>query len=600
MSRRRIFALLSVLVLATVPALVQAQDTAATRPSNPKKIIEYGWDVPFTSYVRDNIRAMEQLPFDGLIFKLHAGGQVMVQRPIPEEKFATDFAAAPEIKWDKFTDNFVMMWAASDQDWFNDEHWEAILHNTKLVTRVAKLSRSVGICFDHEPYGFNPWNYTITQHKDTKTFPEYEKMVRQRGSQFMRAVESEYPGLTVLTFFQLSYFSQLLIPMDPAKRQDQLSTMSYGLLPAFLNGMLEAASPGVKIIDGNESAYYYTDKHPYYEVFHRITQRAKLLIDPQLWSRYRNQMQVGQALYIDQYFGLRARKVPGHYLELEDQQKWFEHNVYYALTTTDEYVWCYSEKMNWWKDKDVPVGCADAIRSAKQKVAEGKPLGFDLAPIIQKATETQRAEIAKLLKIKKADIARATTAPPVIDGKLDDEFWKTATDLVPFGPLAETNKELTAETTAKVSYDDKALYIAVRCQEPDMKKIVAGGAKHDDTGIWMGDSVEFFFGVDGKTLPFTHFIVNPANVAWDALHTPDTDTSYNPTWQRTVAKGDKDWTVEAAFPWEALKMKAPPPGTVLRVNLCRQRRAGIYELSAWTPMAGGFLEHDLFGHWTFR
>ena len=595
MSRRLFFALLSCLALAAV----HAQDTAATRPANPKKLIEYGWDVPFTSYVRDNIKAMEQLPFDGLIFKLQGGGKVMIQKPIPEEKFADDYAAGAAIQWDKFTDNFVMMWAASDQDWFNDEHWEAIQHNAKLITRAAKLSRSVGICFDHEPYGFNPWDYRITQHKDTKTFPEYEQKVRQRGAQFMRAVESEFPGLTVLTFFQLSYFSQLLVPMDPAKRQAQLAGLSYGLLPAFLNGMLEAATPAVKIIDGNESAYYYTEKYPYYEVFHRVTQRAKLLIDPQLWSRYRNQMQVGQSLYVDQYFGLRARKVPGHYLELPDQQKWFEHNVYYALATTDEYVWCYSERMNWWTNKDVPAGCADAIRAAKQKLAEGKPLGFDLEPIIKKALDTQKAEIASRLKIKKADIARAKTPPPAIDGKLDDEFWTTATALAPFGPPADTEKKLTAETTAKVSYDDKALYVAVRCQEPDLKKMVVSGAQHDDAGIWMGDDVEFFFGTGGNTLPFTHFMVNPAGVAWDALHTPETDVTYSPAWQRAAVQGDGEWTVEAAFPWEALKMKAPAAGTVLRVNLCRQR-SGAHELAAWTPMAGGFLEHDLFGHWTFR
>ena len=40
-------------------------------------------------------------------------------------------------------------------------------------------------------------------------------------------------------------------------------------------------------------------------------------------------------------------------------------------------------------------------------------------------------------------------------------------------------------------------------------------------------------------------------------------------------------------------------GTKLRANICRQRKPG-YELSAWSPMVKGFLEHELFGTWVFR
>jgi hypothetical protein len=68
----------------------------------------------------------------------------------------------------------------------------------------------------------------------------------------------------------------------------------------------------------------------------------------------------------------------------EDRAKWFEHNTYWALYTTDEYVWCYSERMNWWKDQ-TPPGLEPAILSARQKIAEGKPLGFDIEPIIAAA-----------------------------------------------------------------------------------------------------------------------------------------------------------------------------------------------------------------------
>jgi hypothetical protein len=65
----------------------------------------------------------------------------------------------------------------------------------------------------------------------------------------------------------------------------------------------------------------------------------------------------------------------------DERLRWFEHNVYYALVTSDEYVWCYSERMHWWQDK-VPDGTEAAIRSARTKIAEGQPLGFDIGDFI--------------------------------------------------------------------------------------------------------------------------------------------------------------------------------------------------------------------------
>lgn len=566
-----------------------------------KKLIEYGWDVPYPDFVRDHIREMEKLPFDGLIFKLRGGGNVLTPKPLDEAKYAPDFAACPQIQWGTFTDNFVILWAASDQDWFDDAHWQAIEHNARLMTRAARLARCVGICFDHEPYGTNPWAYNQARHKSTRSFADYEAKVRQRGAQFVRAVESELPGLTILTFFQLSYFSELLKPMDPAQRAESLSSQYYGLLPAFLNGMLDAASPALSVVDGNESAYYYTDSRSHFEVYHRITQRAKLLVDPALWTRYRNQMQVGQALYVDQYFGLRANQVLGHYMPSDDQQKWFEHNVYWALYTTDKYVWCYSERMNWWTGKDVPPGCADAIRAARQKLNEGRPLGFDMAALVSRAQARQKEGIASRLKLRSAEIPAlpADTPRPVVDGRLDDPAWAKVTALEPFVALASRPDKLTADTRASVTCDATALYLAVRCQEPKPESARAGGAAHDDAGIWQGDVVELLISAPGGTVPFAHFMVNPKGLAWDARHTPDVDLTYTPAWERAAATADGAWSVEMAIPWSSLGMAAPKPGTALRANLCRQR-AGAHELSAWSPMAEGFLEHELFGTWTFR
>jgi len=365
--------------------------TAAGVAALDKKLVEYGWEVPTPDFIRANIRQMEQRPFDGLIFKLKAGTNVLEPKAWEESKFAKDLEDLREITWEKFTDNFVIMLAASNQDWFNDEHWKAIENNVRLVARAAKVGRCVGICFDQEPYGENPWAYTKAAHRQSKSFAEYEAIARRRGAQYIRAVEGEFPKPKILTFFQLSLFGGLLKPMKPELRATQLSQTGYALLPAFLNGMLDAAGPDAVIIDGNENAYYYTDSRQHLNVYHLITQQGLYLVDPALWSKYRAQVQVGQALYIDQYFGLRTNKVLGHFMTPEERPKWFEHNVWWTMHTTDRYVWCYSERMNWWTNKDVPPGCEEAIRSARATLAAGQKLGFDLKPLVDAASARERA-----------------------------------------------------------------------------------------------------------------------------------------------------------------------------------------------------------------
>lgn len=584
--------------------VLHAQNTDSTPYSLDKKLIEYGWDVPYSNYVKDNITRMEKRPFDGLIFKLQCGGMVLQTKPVDKAKLAKDYADCQAIKWNKFTDNFIILWAASNQDWFNDDDWNVITDNTRKMVHAAKLARCVGICFDHEPYGFNPWSYKNAKHHTQKSFAEYEAIVRKRGAQFMKAAESEMPGLVVLTFFQLSYFSNLCKPMPPANRAKNLSGHTYAFLPAFLNGMLDAASPAAQIVDGNESAYYYTDSNSYFEEYQRVRQRAKLLIAAENQFKYHNQMQVGQALYIDQYFALRSSKVLSYYMSPAEQAKWFEHNVYWALYSSDKYVWCYSECMDWWKDK-VPAGAEQAIINARTKLNAGKSLDFNMKGIADKANASRNADIAKQLKIKKANVQKlpAKTPKPVLDGKLNDPAWQSTKPLDNFNFLAESssNKKLPA-TIPYITYDNDNLYLAFICKEDAISKLSIPAEGHDDESIWLGDDLEIFIAPKiGKTLPFLHFIIDPKNNTWDAKHSQgnDSDLLFNPKWQSAASIDKNEWRVEIAIPWASLGITMPKPGTTLRANFCRQRIAGTSSLSAWSCMASGFLEHALFGYLNF-
>lgn len=381
----------SLLIILLFPVNVFAQQ----RPR--KKIVEYGWDVPYPEFVRDNIREMEKRPFDGIIFRTKGFDHVFDTRPWKKEKLQPQLNTLAQIKWQKFTDNFLTLYAASkwNMDWFNDEHWKVIAKNMKLFSLAVRSGNCVGVCFDPEPYGTNPWVYPGT-YKD-KSFDKVCEQVRHRGQQFITALQEHKPKLRVLSFFQLGLFGHIVDEPDPKIRQEKLLKKWMPLLPVFCIGMLEGAAPGTMLIDGNESAYYYESSDDYYRAYHLIRQRALTLVPEALRKKYNNQMQAGMALYIDQTLGKRTVQTISHFMTPEQQLKFFEHNVYYALTTSDEYVWCYSERMNWWlppekvqKDRILPQGVEQALISARQKYEQGKPLGYDIKDIIQAARQKKK------------------------------------------------------------------------------------------------------------------------------------------------------------------------------------------------------------------
>lgn len=350
---------------------------------------------------------MEERPFDGIIFRTKEFNHAFDVRPWKQEDQRPQLDSLAAIKWEKFTDNFLTLYAANkwSMDWFNDDQWHVIVENMQLFSLAVRSGHCVGVCFDPEPYGTDPWIYPGS-YAD-KPFDQVAEQVRRRGQQFIVALQEHMPDLKVLSFFQLGLFGDILDEPHPKVRQEKLLKKWMVLLPSFCIGMLDGAAPGTIFIDGNESAYYYESPHDYFRAYHLIRQRAQTLVPEALRKKYNAQVQAGMALYIDQTLGKRTEQTTGHFLTAEQQLRFFEHNVYYTLTASDEYVWCYSERMNWWlppekagKDRILPPGVEEALISARQKYDQGKPLGFDIKDMIE-AVRQKRAAARKSVNKEK-------------------------------------------------------------------------------------------------------------------------------------------------------------------------------------------------------
>jgi len=106
----------------------------------PKKLSEFGWDVPTPSFVKQNIEQMEKRPFDGIVIKLKGGEKVFLHQPYNSKEFNQDLQSLKLTNFTKFSDNFVLMWATPEEgwDWFSDSDWQASEQNIRLFALIAR------------------------------------------------------------------------------------------------------------------------------------------------------------------------------------------------------------------------------------------------------------------------------------------------------------------------------------------------------------------------------------------------------------------------------------------------------------------------------
>ena len=192
-------------------------------------------------------------------------------------------------------------------------------------------------------------------------------------------------------------------------------------------------------------------------------------------------------------------------------------------------------------------------------------------------------------------VARRSSQPLKIDGKLTEESWLQAGASNPFVDLV-SGKPTLYETTIKVLWDDQYLYVGYEVEEPNVK---AKFLNRDDL-IWQDNDVELFLAFDHSYYEFeinAHGTIYEGLFVWqneykkkgfnqvpeiniedpDVRHQPFNGVGYpnHPRGKRWAfldwdfpglksavhVKGtlnddsdqDTGWTVELAIPWSGMK-----------------------------------------------
>lgn len=376
--------LLSGLYLLVTPfsnSPAEAQD-----PRRPK-LIEWSAVEPTPAWMREHVREMEKLPFDGLVFHLKTDANVQMvwnmwgDQSFTIDQFSRDIADLKATKFERLTERFLRCNVTpGNVDWSDDEAWQVVISNFRTAARIVRETGCRGIMFDTEQYQHLPFAWPPVTHREqgaevaprgasngpatsTSVQPpapvdipvEIAAFVRQRGREWIQAINAESPEITILITYA---YRAAQPPVGESFR-----VHGYELMPAFLDGVLEAASEGTRIVDAWEYAYPYRSRAEFEKGLRTIKQ-----VNPR-WTavpdEYRQHVKAGFGLWMD--FNIRGYHWHPDNVNLNyHTPEQFRRNLEQAFELTDEYVWIYSGRAKWWTNEDLP----DEYRQAVQKARE--------------------------------------------------------------------------------------------------------------------------------------------------------------------------------------------------------------------------------------
>lgn len=192
-----------------------------------------------------------------------------------------------------------------------------------------------------------------------------------------------------------------------------------------------------------------------------------------------------------------------------------------------------------------------------------------------------------------------TSAPPKIDGNLNDTVWQISPIYNMFEAMKGERAHL--NTSVRMLYDKNNLYFSFDVFDT---AIYAKRTNHDDK-IYEEDAVEIFIKIPGgeDTGPYIEIEINPLNTVYDAFMSDCTKIDFpevlkwNPENLITKTKKSKiRWQVEGSLAWSNIS-NSVKPGDIIYLNAVRIERTDAksdYQYFALSPTFGWFHQLQYF------
>jgi len=193
-------------------------------------------------------------------------------------------------------------------------------------------------------------------------------------------------------------------------------------------------------------------------------------------------------------------------------------------------------------------------------------------------------------------------SPPVLDGRLAEPSWETASACGSFSVLGGEGRRV-EDTVFRVAYDDAWLYLGVDCVAPRLNALEPLIRGHD-MGACNDESIELFLdpGTGGRL--YFHYMLSYANARDERrIYGTERDLLWDVPWRSAVHAREDGWSGEIALPLYVLASHGRPQD--FRLNVTRNHRVPVIdaqnvvveenrELSSWAQVEKGFHEPDRF------
>ena len=362
------------------------------QPERTKKVISFS-GLPDAQRFHDNVQEMERrMPVvDGVTLypttekggvRTEALGRLFRIDFHRLEDFDTSIDLMRRARTNLYRHNFLLVYESSGvvglevPDWLDPE-FDAVVNNWKVAADYARRAGMRGLLFDDEiSYGRDLWSHDKLKYRDTTTAEEYYDIVFERGAQIMRAVNTVYPDIHILSIHGPT---QPLL-LSGGRQADR----HYEMIRAFFDGVLSECTGEAAIIDGSGRAYEYKRLWEFERAAGRFRDMRQYSRVPDKWDRH---AQIGFPIFIGSH-GFSTDDFSANYYSPEELTT----ALNFALEHTDEYVWIYTHETSLWERSDRSF-LPDAYRDAK--LAAHDPRQYVTTAVEEEAAEAREKEASE-------------------------------------------------------------------------------------------------------------------------------------------------------------------------------------------------------------